>query len=112
MPPRSAPLPGPAPVTKNVILGACGNCGGAAGGCCALTPDVTPSASAAIINAFDLLISVASLGMIDTVAEFPTSCSSRHKNKCCIRLIPLTWKGHSKVSGGQLTDVRFGSTGR
>src|SRR5262245_46786761 len=72
MPPSSAPLPGPAPVTKNVMLGACGNCGGAAGGCCcALTTDVTPSASAAIINAFDLLISVTSLGMIDTVAEFP-----------------------------------------
>src|SRR5262245_24979292 len=74
MPPRSAPLPGPAPVTKNVILGACGNCGGAAGAagcCCALTPDVMPSASAAIINAFDLLISVTSLGMIDTADEFP-----------------------------------------
>src|SRR5271163_2183130 len=29
MPPRSAPLPGPNPVTKNVMLGDCG------GGCCA-----------------------------------------------------------------------------
>src|SRR5262249_29799806 len=105
MPPRSAPLPGPAPVTKNVILGACGNCGGAAGGCCALTPDVTPSASAATINAFDLLISVTSLGMIDTVAEFPPLAPSGKKNKCCIRLILSTWKGRSKLKAGQLTDV-------
>src|SRR4051794_16884440 len=31
MPPRSAPLPGPLPVTKNVMFGACGSGGGAAG---------------------------------------------------------------------------------
>src|SRR5258707_12228131 len=59
MPPRSAPLPGPAPVTKNVMFGACGNGGGA--GCCAVTLDVTPSASAVAIKIFILLISVASL---------------------------------------------------
>src|SRR5205085_7737976 len=44
-PPRSAPLPGPAPVTKNVIVGDCGSCGAAC--CCASTPVATPSASAA-----------------------------------------------------------------
>src|SRR6186713_2205062 len=38
MPPRSAPLPGPLPVTKNVMFGACGSCGGAAGCCCATAP--------------------------------------------------------------------------
>src|SRR5438046_9158758 len=63
MPLRSAPLPGPAPVTKNVIFGASGNCGGT-GWCCALIPDVTPSASAAIISAFDLLISVPPTGLL------------------------------------------------
>ena len=50
------PCRGRAPVTKNVMFGACGSCGGARRCCCALTPDVTPSASAAAMNTFDLLI--------------------------------------------------------
>src|SRR4051794_5110939 len=89
MPPRSAPLPGPAPVTKNVILGACGNAAGA-GCCCALTADVTPSASAAIISTFDLLISILPW-CIATVAEFrllaPPYEQAPH------RLIPSTSNG-------------------
>src|SRR5262245_42625881 len=110
MPPRSAPLPGPAPVTKNVILGACGNCGGAAGCCCALTPDVTPSASAAIINAFDLLISVASLGMIDTVAEFPPLAPSGIRTSVASGLFRQRGRDVARRGAGQLTDVRSGQT--
>src|SRR6187402_2134136 len=61
MPPRSAPLPGPAPVTKKLMFGACGSGGGA--GCCAVTLDDTPSASAAAMKTFVLLISVAPFGL-------------------------------------------------
>src|SRR5262245_15834836 len=61
MPPRSAPLPGPAPGAKSARFGAGGNCGGGAGCCCAMTLDDTPSANAAAMKTFDLLIDVASL---------------------------------------------------
>src|SRR4029078_7097880 len=82
MPPRSAPLPGPAPVTKNVMLGACGNWGGGAGCCWARAPDVIPSASAAMIIAFDLLISVLPR-VIDALVESPAvapSCIGRRSH--------------------------------
>src|SRR5215510_9079346 len=109
MPPRSAHLPGPAPVTKNVILGACGNCGGAAGCCCALTPDVTPSASAAIINAFDLLISVASLGMIDTVAEFPPLAPSAIRTSVASGLFRQRGRDVARRGAGQFDRCPLGS---
>src|SRR6187399_2044965 len=80
MPPRSAPLPGPAPVTKNVMLGACGSGGGGAGCCWARAPDVTPSASAAMIIAFDLLISVLPRGY-RCLGCLPGCCPFRHRNK-------------------------------
>src|SRR5271170_6589191 len=41
MTPRSAPLPGPTPVTKNVMLGDCG------GGCCASASKHPPKSAAA-----------------------------------------------------------------
>src|ERR1700740_698768 len=102
MPPRSAPLPGPAPVTKNVMSGAWGNCG-AAGCCCALDPDVTPSASAAMISTFDLLIPVSPLEFIDTAAEFAPCAPSKYRNK---RRTHLSHQGAKEVigRGAPLTD--------
>src|ERR1044072_8575995 len=46
MPPRSAPLPGPAPVAKNGMFGACGRGGGAAGACWACAADAASNADA------------------------------------------------------------------
>src|SRR5262245_61751057 len=86
MPPRSAPLPGPLPVTKYVMFGACGSCGGAGGCCCALTPDATPSASAATINAFGLLISVVSLGILLQSMNSRLLIPLKHNNKYRIGL--------------------------
>src|SRR5207245_4615533 len=62
-PPRSAPLPGPALVTKNVMFGACGSCGAAccAGCCCASALETTQSdasASAATRVVFGLFMAV------------------------------------------------------
>src|SRR5256885_490770 len=57
MPPRSAPLPGPAPVTKKVISGACGNCGAGAACCWASAADAANSdASAMTANVLRLVM--------------------------------------------------------
>ena len=64
-PPRSAPLPGPALVTKNVMFGACGSCGGAAPAAAVLRRQTSrrdASTSAAKMNIFGLFIAALSLG--------------------------------------------------
>jgi hypothetical protein len=58
MPPRSAPLPGPVLVTKNVMFGDCGGCGG--DGCCAPAPEAAPNTNTATTDGFSFFIVVSS----------------------------------------------------
>src|SRR6516164_3158590 len=58
MPPRSAPLPGPVLVTKNVMFGDCGGCGG--DGCCAPAPEAATNTNTATTDGFSFFIVVSS----------------------------------------------------
>src|SRR6516162_7395834 len=56
--PRSAPLPSPTLVTKNVMFGDCGGCG--ADGCCAPALEIAPRATTATTDGFSFFIVVSS----------------------------------------------------
>src|SRR6516164_11578471 len=98
MPLRSAPLPGPVLVTKNVMFGDCGGCGG--DGCCAPAPDTTPNAKKATTDGFSFFIVV-----------FSQKCMPRpqHLKPRKTGSIPQARRAPMRYLTGINLDVRFGS---